>query len=130
MEALQRAYLLGRERDIYFGMPAIEYVYEKIPNEAFQRLGGGEFLTKDLKVIAHFIYAGLMGGAERKDDKLDIEFADVYDEVERIMFEADTNGVMAKVGKAFSESNTVKWSLEKATSKKKEVLSNGHTLEV
>ncbi len=34
------------------------------------------------------------------------------------MFEGDKHEVMSKVGKAFSESNTVKWSMEKTTKKK------------
>jgi hypothetical protein len=120
MEGLKRAFILGRERDIYFGMPSIEYVYQKISPDAFERIGKGEFFTKDVKVIAHFVYAGLLGGCERKDEAEDFSYGDVYEAVEQILFNGDRKNVMLAVGTAFGESQTVKWA-SSPSGKKKEV---------
>lgn len=118
MEALKQCFIKGKIRDIYFGMPAIEYVYEKIKDHEFMRLAAGEFKTTDVKIIAHFVFAGLMGGAERKDEVPDFSYSDIYDEVEKMMFDGDTNKVIESVGIAFSESNTVKWTQKKDVKKK------------
>lgn len=108
MEGLYKANILGRERDIFFGMPAIEYVFEKVDLSALQSIANGSFKTSDTKVIAHFIYAGLLGGIERKDEAKDFEFSDVYDLVERMVLDGDKDGLIEKTGRAFSESYAVK----------------------
>jgi len=112
---------LGKEHEFFFGMPAVEYVYEKIDGAAFNRLASGEFHTSDVKVIAHFVYAGLLGAADRRDEAMSLTFGDVYDGVELLLLEGDKDGVMEAVGKAFSESNTVKYYAgPKVKGKKKE----------
>ena len=108
MEGLYKANILGKERDIFFGMPAIEYVFEKVDLSALQSIAGGSFKTSDTKVIAHFIYAGLLGGIERKDAVKDFEFSDVYDLVEHLVLDGDKENILEKVGRAFSESYAVK----------------------
>lgn len=119
MEGLHEAFVLGRMRDIYFGMPAIEYVYEKIDATGFARMSGGEFKTTDVKTIAHFVYAGIKGGCELNDEREDVAFKDVYAEVECMLMQGDEHGVMTAVGKAFSESNSVKFLTSKPNRSKK-----------
>lgn len=113
MEGLYTVNLFDRQRDIYFGMPAVEYVQTNIDMEAFAKMKEG-FASTSISAIAHLIYAGLMGGAELNGEKLDVAFKQVYGYVESIMFEGDKDGVTEAVGKAFSESTTVKY-LSQAT---------------
>jgi hypothetical protein len=118
MEGLYQAQILGRKRDIYFGMPAIEYVYEKIEPEAFTRLSSGSFQTTDVKLIAHFVFAGIKGGCELNDEREDVAFRDVYQEVEKMLLHGDEHKVIEAVGKAFSQSNTIKGMIQKKSKKK------------
>lgn len=118
MEGLYTIKLLGKDRDVYFGMPAVEYIYNKIDTSTLKRIGKGEFNVTDVKTIAHFVYGGLFGGCERRDERLDVAFPDVYSEVERIMLE-DEHKVLETIGQAFSESATVKYLGKKGGSKKK-----------
>ncbi len=105
--------VLGKNRDIYFGMPAIEYVHEKMPPDYFERLSKGEYSSKDIKITAYFVYAGLMGGAERKDESLELTFGDVYDLVEGIYVNGDEQSIIEKTANAYAESAVIKSALGK-----------------
>lgn len=120
MEGLYKAYILGRERDIYFGMPAIEYVFEKV-DFAILTKAAEQFSTSDIKTIAHFVYGGLLGGIERRDESKDFEFGDVYSLTETLFLEGDKEDIITKTGKAFSESYAVKKLAEKTNKKKESV---------
>ena len=121
MEGLRRVEVLGGQRDLYYGMTVIENLDEKNCFEAIGRIGVGEYFTRDIKVIAHFVYAGLMGGCDRKDEPLEIEYGAVYQWVEQVMVEdAGQSPVFVAAGEAFAESLAVKKAF--TNSKKKELV--------
>lgn len=116
MEGLYTVNVLGRERDVYFGMPAIEYVYQKIDFSVFARMENNEYQSTDLKTLTHFVYGGLYGGCELNDSAMDFGYKDVYVIVEKMAREGDPEGIMEKVSRAFAESSSNKYILSQAES--------------
>lgn len=120
MNGLKRAFVLGKNRDLFFGLPALQYLFSKVDEFTFsERLAKGNVEVQDIKTLAYFIHASLLGGCERKDESPDFTFPDVYDYVSEIVLLGGGDEVLTQVAHAFSESTALK-NLSK-TQKKSEV---------
>lgn len=117
MEGLKTAQFLGHNREFYYGMPALEYIEEKGVYGAFQKIGSGSIAATDFKSIVHFVYAGLTGGCEYRDQAPDFTYSDVYAAVEELLMDGDAQGLLPACAQAFAESNTVKYLTKKVKAK-------------
>lgn len=111
---INQAIINGISYNVYFTLPSIKYLFSRISENSIERLQTGKVDTEDIATVAHFIYAGLLGGFEIKGDNptgqtLDIPFNEVYSQVEQAILSGQGYEVLNITTQTFAESNIVKW---------------------